>query len=157
MATEDVTFGVVEAFERLATPPRVTIDVSHIRGAEGLGCDLVSVASEELKAQILERGTIEDSEILRYIEVKGRNVKTGLVELTENELDRAEQARDRYFVYRVFVDVSRPGHFEIAVLRDPTMSNAVRQVLRLDLSAGSGAEWFNLDEVVGDDNRGEKA
>ena len=49
VATESVSFRIVEAFERQDGEGRFVIDVSHIHGSEGFGCDLLSVSSEEVK------------------------------------------------------------------------------------------------------------
>lgn len=147
IAPESVTFHVVEAFEKLADPPRYPIRVSHVRGLEGFGCDLVSVASEEIRDRILAAGMVEDSDVVRYIEIKGSGAKAGSIELDGNERRRAEQARARYFVYRVYVDITTPGRYEIGVLSDPLFSDAVQFVPRLNLGAGSGSQWFNVMEV----------
>ena len=46
IATEEVTFKVVEVFETNQQPPRFLIPVSHLHGADGFGCDYISVASQ---------------------------------------------------------------------------------------------------------------
>lgn len=147
VAPESVTFRVVEAFEQLADPPRYPICVSHVRGLEGLGCDYVSVTSEEVRARILAAGKLEDADVVRYIEVKGSGSKAGKIELEGNERRRAEEARGRYFVYRVFVDVGTPDRYEVGVLADPLNSEGVQYVPRVSLAVGSGAQWFQVSEV----------
>jgi hypothetical protein len=146
MATEAVTFKVVEAFER--THGRYVLGVSHLRGADSFGCDLVSVASETIRDKALTDQMITESEILRHIEVKGRSSRTGEVELTDNEYRAAERLGDRYWLYRVFVDPTQRSRFEIAVLSDPLNSNAVRTVTRFDLVEGSGATWYSMTETI---------
>ncbi|NOZ22053.1 MAG: DUF3883 domain-containing protein [Planctomycetes bacterium] len=148
IATEDVTFKIVEAFERQDGEGRAVIDVSHIHGSEGFGCDLISVASDAVKKKALEAEEIAEGEVMRFIEVKGRSSRTGEVELTENEYRAAERLKDRYFLYRVFVDPSDPSVHEVAVLQDPVHSSATRTVTRFDLSKGSGAVWYALEEVT---------
>lgn len=145
IATEDITFRVVEAFEELATPPRYPIRVSHIRGDSGLGCDLISVATEEIRQRVLRDKVVEDTDIERYIEVKGRSSRTGEIVLDGNEARRAMEARSRYYVYRVFVSAVA-GAFEIGVLSDPLFSTALRNVAHLNLGDGSGAQWFTVTE-----------
>ena len=149
VATEDVTFRIVEAFERQDEAGRHVINVSHLLGADAFGCDLISVPTEEKKQQILSSREVNDSDIVRFIEVKGRSSRTGEIELTENEYEAADKHRDRYYIYRVFVDPNDRNRFELAVLGDPVNSTAVRTVTRFDLTNGSGAVWYRVeDEVV---------
>jgi hypothetical protein len=99
--------------------------------------------------------SINQADIIRHIEVKGRSSRAGEVELTENEYRAAEQLRERYWLYRVFVDPNRESHYEIAVLCDPLNSNAVRTVTKFDLATGSGAAWYTMIEKIEDDTRTE--
>jgi len=147
-ATEAVTFRIVKAFERQAGSGRHVVDVSHFQGADALGCDLISVGTEALKDKIQESRIVNDRDVERYIEVKGRSSKTGEVELTDNEYRAAAKHRDRYYIYRVFVDPDDPSGFEVAVLADPTNSAAVRTVTRFDFAEGLGAVWYQAKEVV---------
>ena len=94
----------------------------------------------------LSTGIVNDGDIERFIEVKGRSATTGEIELTENEYAAADKHRDRYYIYRVFVDPVDPNRFEVAVLGDPINSAAVRTVTRFDLVDGSGAEWYRIEE-----------
>lgn len=146
VATEEVTFPIVEAFERQDGDGRLVINVSHLSGSDAFGCDLISVRTEEQKRQILESKSVKDSDIDRFIEVKGRSSRTGEIELTENEYRAAERHRGRYYIYRVFVDPSDSDRFEIAVLRDPVHSAAVRTVTKFDLVQGSGADWYRVED-----------
>lgn len=148
IATEDVTFCVAEAYEEAAKPKRFPIRVSHIHGEEGFGCDILSLASEEAKQRAGESGIVVDTDILRFIEVKGRSDRTGQVELTDNEYEKAESSRDRYFIYRVFRDPEDLDRYELAVLQDPVSSKAVRQITRFALAEGSGAEWFAMVAIA---------
>jgi hypothetical protein len=150
LATEAVTFKVVDAFER--AEGRFVIKVSHLRGADGFGCDLVSVASEAVRDKAMEEQSISESEMLRHIEVKGRSSRTGQVELTDNEYRAAKRLGERYWLYRVFVDPNREAHYEVAVLRDPLNSGAVRTVTRFDLVEGSGARWYSMEEIGDEDS-----
>jgi hypothetical protein len=143
-----VTFKVVDAFERDAG--RFVIQVSHLRGADSFGCDLVSVESEVVRDKAIAEESITEADIVRHIEVKGRSSRTGEVELTDNECRAAKRLGSRYWLYRVFVDPSRESHFEVAVLSDPLNSNAVRTVTRFDLVEGSGATWYSMVETVED-------
>ena len=69
---EDDSLHVVREFERNADSPRFVIDVNHIRGSDGFGCDLVSVASESVCREAEIDGELDERHILRFIEVKGR-------------------------------------------------------------------------------------
>lgn len=148
IATEDVTFRVAEAYEELADPPRFPIRVSHIRGTEAFGCDMLSLRTMEARDRAREQGLVADSDILRFIEVKGRSSRTGQVELSDNEFDKARAERDRYFLYRVFRDPADQDRYELAILQDPVQSKAIRTMTRFDLAEGSGAAWFAMETVV---------
>ncbi|MEO2015507.1 MAG: DUF3883 domain-containing protein, partial [Fuerstiella sp.] len=151
VATEDVTFPIVEAFELQDGDGRYVIDVSHLQGSEAFGCDLISVRSETLRQQIRQNRIVNDSDVERFIEVKGRSSKTGEVELTENEYRAAEKHRSCYYIYRVFVEPNDLSRFQVAVLSDPTNSDAVRIVKRFDLAEGSGANWYQIEEEDADE------
>lgn len=152
IATEDVTFKVTEDFEQ--SEGRFTIRVSHLHGSDAFGCDLISVESAVIRDAALASNTIDEAKIVRFIEVKGRSVRSGDVELSENELRAAKVHKSRYWLYRVFVDPSpsvASSSYEIALLRDPANSKALRTVPRFNLSQGSGAEWFAMTEVFVDE------
>jgi len=153
VATEQVTFRVVEAFEE--SEGRYVVPVSHLRGADGFGCDLLSVASAEVRDAAIAAATISEAAILRRIEVKGRSTRAGEVELEDNEYRAAQRWRDRYWLYRVYVDPSRESHYEVAVLSDPLGSNAVRTVTRFNLAQGSGATWYKMVETTDDSHIGQ--
>jgi len=145
IATEDITFKVVEAFEK--DQSRFIILVSHLHGSDAFGCDLLSVASEAIRDEAVRQHVVNESDIMRYIEVKGRSSRTGDIELVDNEYRAAEQKTNRYFIYRVYVDPTHDRHYEIAVLPNPTNSKAVRTVTRFNLVEGSGASWFKCSDV----------
>ena len=69
-------------------------------------------------------------------------------ELTENEYDAAQRHKERYYLYRVFVDPTDLSRYEVAILPDPVHSKATRTVTRFDLSRGSGATWYGLEETT---------
>lgn len=150
LATEDVTFRVVEAYERLEG--RYPVRVSHLHGSDAFGCDIISLDSAEACEKVLADNEVEDTRITRFIEVKGRSSRSGEIELTDNEYGKAESARERYFLYRVFRDPDDTARFEVAVLGDPVHSDAVRQVTRFDLSDGSGAQWYAMIDIPDDQN-----
>jgi len=151
LATEDKTFKVVEAFER--HEGRFTILVSHLHGSDTFGCDLLSVAAEAIRDKAMAEKSISDADIMRYIEVKGRSARTGEVELGDNQLRAAERLRERYWLYRVFVDPNRDSYYEVALLPDPLNSRAVRTVTRFNLAEGSGASSYSVTEMSEEEPR----
>lgn len=146
LATEDVTFRLVEEYEKLEG--RFPIRVSHLHGADGFGCDIISLSSALAYDRACQDGEVSGSDIARFIEVKGRSSRSGDVELTANEFAKAEIESTRYFLYRVFRDPEHTDQFEVAILADPVHSKAVRQITRFDLSAGSGADWYQVVTVA---------
>jgi hypothetical protein len=147
MATEPITFKIVEPFEQ--AEGRFVLQVSHLHGSDGFGCDLLSVRSAEVRDAAIRAQVIDEADVLRYIEVKGRNSRTGEIELSDNQLRAAKRHRDRYWLYRVFVDPHREAHYQLALLNDPLNSAAVRTATRFDLAEGSGAKWFAMGETLG--------
>jgi Domain of unknown function (DUF3883) len=138
---------------------RFTIATSHIRGYNGPRCDLLSVRSQEVRNRALEMHSISLDDVERFIEVKGRNQRTGAVELTENELLGAEKYGSRYFIYRVFCDPTAPASRELAILCDPMNSPAhkIYRTARFHFHDASGATWFALvPESVPDGDRDQK-
>ncbi len=125
---------------------RFTIATSHIRGYDGPGCDLLSVRSQEVRNYALEMQSISLDDVERFIEVKGRNQRTGAVELTENELLGAEKYGSRYFIYRVFCDPTDPTSRELGILCDPMNSpvHKIYRTARFHFHDASGATWFAL-------------
>jgi hypothetical protein len=154
LATEPITFKVVEAFERYEG--RFIVPVSHLRGSDGFGCDLLSVASKAIRDLAMADHSITDADILRYIEVKGRSSRAGDVELSDNEYATAKRVAGRYWLYRVFVDPNKEAHFQVALLCDPLNSHAARTVTRFHLAEGSGASWYSLVEKPEDEPKADE-
>ena len=73
------------------------------------------------------------------------------VAAASNEHGAAKKFTTRYFMYRVFVKRGPPLSYELAVLKDPVHSKAVRHIERFDLSEGSGADWFACTNVSDDE------
>jgi len=160
---ESVALKLAEAFERYEG--RYPIRVEHLRGTEGFGCDLISVATEELLRQALGEKQIRSDEILRFIEVKGRSDRTGIVALTDNERAAAVRRGRRYFLYRVYREVEGK-EYELAILSSPAESEAehIHRIYQYDMAAGSAADWYQLvlesdldGETTGDSPRADEA
>jgi hypothetical protein len=144
ITSEVETLAIAAHYEKL--DGRFTIAANHIHGYAGPRCDLLSVDSEEIRNVALRTHAISLENVVRFIEVKGRNQRTGAVELTENELLGAEKYRDRYFIYRVFCDSTDPASRELAVLCDPMNSpgHKITRTARFSFHETSGAKWFEL-------------
>jgi hypothetical protein len=104
------------------------------------------VSSEDVCRSVEANKSICDTDVVRYIEVKGSSARRGEVELTDNEWRAAGIQKEKYYVYRVYVDPNRRGCYELAILEDPVNSKAVHFAPRLDLSERSGAIWLTYRE-----------
>lgn len=149
---ENETLEIVEQFERCED--RYPIRLNHVHGYQGPRCDIVSVATAASLDAAIATGSLDLREVVRFIEVKGRNQRTGAVQLTENELSGAQEYGDRYFVYRVFCDPLDDTHRQLAILQNPAHSQTmtVTRTATLSLDDGSGAEWFKLMYKSANDN-----
>ena len=143
---EDVTLQIAEQFERLDVVPRFPIRVSHLRGIDAFGCDIISLDSPEARDRALREQTVNLTDIVRFIEVKGRTARSGPVSLSENERRSAERHGSRYYIYRVYTDTSRPDYHELAIMSDPTSSPGenVQTSWSYSFAEGSGAQWFRM-------------
>lgn len=95
---------------------RYPVKVSHIRGLQAYGCDIISLKSEKDVASFKEKNDLDLVE--RFIEVKGSASEKGSVILRGNELYSAQTFRERFFVYRVYEEEDT-GLFELITLGDP--------------------------------------
>ncbi|GAG73110.1 unnamed protein product, partial [marine sediment metagenome] len=96
---------------------RFPLKVSHLRGTQAYGCDLLSFKSEGDR-KVFEVSP-DISLVLKFIEVKGRVSEKGSVTLKGNELRAAQIYRDKYYIYRVYEDDENRGSFELIELSDP--------------------------------------
>jgi hypothetical protein len=143
---EDTTLRVAERFEEIAVPPRFPLRVSHLRGSQAFGCDLISFALEAHRDAVGKTQALDTSQIVRFIEVKGRSNRTGTVELTANEQESAVRFGERYWIYRIYSDNSEADTYEIATMSNPSASPArtLHTVWAYNLGEGSGANWFRV-------------
>jgi len=102
---------------------RFPLLVSQLRGTIAPGCDLLSFSTmEDLKKFKEEAVTkVDFSTVIRFIEVKSRNSAAGAIVLAGNELNRAVESKDNYFLYRIYE--SQKGRFELVELSDPLHDN----------------------------------
>jgi hypothetical protein len=90
--------------------------VSHLRGNDAYGCDIISFGTEENLKTF--DGSLDTRLIERFVEVKGSVNETGGIELKGNELESAGKYRDRFYIYRIFeTDVT--GTFELVATANP--------------------------------------
>lgn len=90
--------------------------VSHIRGLEGYGCDILSFRTQEDLDSFKTNNNPDLVE--RFIEVKGSANEKGPVSLGGNELNSANTHREKFFLYRIYED-EKTGLFELIELSDP--------------------------------------
>jgi len=95
---------------------RYPVKVSHIRGFEAYGCDILSFVSEEASSIFRQNGNPDLVD--RFIEVKGSSNEKGSVALGGNELTSAQRYREKFFIYRIYEDVDT-GLFELVSLGNP--------------------------------------
>jgi len=107
---ENIALRFEESQERYA------IKVSHIRGFEAYGCDILSFKSE--KEFILFKEKSNPDVVERFIEVKGSVNEKGSISLGGNELRSAQTYREKFFLYRIYED-EESGLFELIALGDP--------------------------------------
>lgn len=144
---EATSLEITSDFERLQG--RYPVRVEHIRGYESPGCDIISFAAEADALAVEEHRVADLSLVARFIEVKGRSDRTGVVELEENQRRAAARFQERFYLYRVYRGPSS-GEVQLAVLQSPAGSPAetVHTHYSYDLRAGSGAEWYDLTEEI---------
>lgn len=105
--------------------------VSHIRGLEGYGCDILSFKTQE-DLNSFKRNNNPDL-VERFIEVKGSANEKGPVSLGGNELNSAQTHREKFFVYRVYED-EKTGLFELIELSDPLNSEREALAIRYEIN-----------------------
>ncbi|MBZ0264962.1 DUF3883 domain-containing protein [bacterium] len=85
---------------------RFPLRVGAIQGSEGFGCDILSFPSEVDKAEFVKSKGTKIGGILRFIEVKGRSTSMSPISLQGNELNAARIRKEKYFLYRIYEEVS---------------------------------------------------
>jgi hypothetical protein len=107
------------AFKFEEEQSRFPVLVSHLRGDLTPGCDILSFSTNQDQASF--KSSIQDNInyflVDRFIEVKGSSSATGSITLKGNELKRARQSKEKYFLYRIY----EPNNceFELVELSDP--------------------------------------
>jgi hypothetical protein len=130
---------IAAAFER--GQGRLPLEVDSTQGTQGPRCDILSFVSEQDLKDFQE--TRKTKYIHRFIEVKGSSHSQGLVTLTGNELDAAQEHGERYFLYRVHEDAAT-GTASLVILRNPA---SVRESVQININMflqREGAESWEL-------------
>ncbi len=110
---------------------RYPVKVSHIRGFQAYGCDIISFKSEKDVASFKKKNDLDLVD--RFIEVKGSTTEKGSVILGGNELCSAQAYRERFFVYRVYEEEDT-GLFELITLGDPLDSEKEAFEIRYEIN-----------------------
>lgn len=124
---------------------RYPLKVSHIRGSNSYGCDILSFRSEEDQQKFIEN--LDLPLIERFIEVKGRSQPKGSITLKGNELSFAQQHQQRYYLYRVYE--IRMGEFELVELADPSADNCRQIQYEINPFQSSNAKRWAVVEIKG--------
>jgi len=134
---------------------RYPVKVSHIRGFEAYGCDILSFKSEE--DFILFKEESNPDIVERFIEVKGSTNEKGPIILGGNELASAQTYREKFFLYRIYED-ENTGIFELIALNDPlgTEKDAFEIHYDINLFRTNKSHMWEVEEKNGQDSNGEK-
>lgn len=100
---------------------RFPLPVANLVGSGAFGCDCLTFNSPDDRDAFKQDPQRVDL-IERFIEAK-----SGSVTFTPNEWNRAEEAQERYFVYRVKFDIGRRDRASLTIVSNPS---AQRSALR---------------------------
>lgn len=95
---------------------RYPMKISHIRGFDSYGCDVLSFKSES-DFDIFKKSN-DPNLIDRFIEVKGSTSEKGSITLKGNQLRSAQTYKDKFFIYRIYEDEST-GIYDLVMVNDP--------------------------------------
>lgn len=126
---------------------RFPLAVAHVQGALAPGCDVLSFRSAADRARFLDDPVGGQALIDRFIEVKARQSGSGVIDLRGNELRRADEFHDKYWLYRIYRLPN--GEHELVVLQDP-LHGSTRQVVEVDLFRSTAAVAFLLVGIADD-------
>ncbi|MGF1716764.1 DUF3883 domain-containing protein [Photobacterium chitinilyticum] len=139
---EQKIIEIEESFD----PPRYPLLVGQYMGDKGLGCDILSFRSEEDRERFKYNKCRDLGLVERFIEVKGRRIKSASIELRGNEKDAAGRFKNRYYLYRLFK--SPMGEFSLSVLQNPLSDvDAVEHSLYVHMDRSKRREEFEISTV----------
>jgi len=123
--------------------------VSHIRGMESFGCDIISFRNEDKFKEF--QSTNDFSVIIRFVEVKGRSSERGSITLKGNELACAQQHRNKYFIYRIFEDEDKEI-FKLIEIGDPLGSESEALKTQYDINPfhSKKSKYWKVKEIEED-------
>jgi hypothetical protein len=114
------------------------LKVAHLHGSSAFGCDVLSFDSEADCSTF--KTTADRTLIGRLIEVK-----SGQVQLTDNEIRAARRHKTRYFIYRIAFEDGARDLATLTLLCDPlSNASALQQKLHIQLDRASARESFVL-------------
>ncbi|KXA92720.1 hypothetical protein AKJ65_07170 [candidate division MSBL1 archaeon SCGC-AAA259E19] len=93
---------------------------------------------------------MKKEEILKWegLEVKGSTNEKGSITLKGNELEKAQDKRENYFLYRVYQNTGSPGTFELVSLKDPLgCSEALDRKMEINPFHTEESECFELESA----------
>lgn len=123
--------------------------ISHFRGSESFGCDLISFRNKD-DFNDFEK-TNNFGFIIRFIEVKGRSSEKGSLTLKGNELICAQKHRKKYFMYRIFKDEDK-GIFKLIEIGDPlgSESEALKPQYDVNPFRSQKSKYWKVKEIEED-------
>ncbi|AZH26360.1 DUF3883 domain-containing protein [Haloplanus aerogenes] len=130
---------------------RFPLPVAHIQGNRGYGCDVLSFESQEDRSAFKSDPDVQL--IDRHIEVKGSTSRKGAVTLSDNELAKAREQGDDYYLYRVYEGSTDSEGFELVILRNPLAhGDAVETKVEVNPHRTDQGTLYRLDVTAdGDD------
>jgi hypothetical protein len=123
---------------------RFPLHVGHMQGYAAYGCDILSFATAEHRAQFLSEPSRDN--ILRFIEIKGGSRDDGTVQLTNNERISAQSEGARYFIYRLY-EASQQD-WKLLTLQDPLLDPS-RLIYEINLRRPSRTQAWSVTGISG--------
>ena len=125
-----------EHFER--AEGRFPLRVAGLHGSSAFGCDVISFSSQRTLDTF--KATLDRALITRFIEVK-----SGHVQLTENESAAARSYKERYFIYRIAFENGARDLATLTTLCDPlARPEALESKLHVHLERSEARVSFML-------------
>ena len=144
----------VMEFEESIQPSRFPLRVGQLMGSDAPGCDILSFDSAADRDKFQSGQDREMSNILRFIEVKGRKNENAEIELRGNELDAAIKYGERYYLYRLFW--SGENGYSLSILQDPHASDeALEAAVYVHLNRANAMEQYEMSGGISSDEAGD--
>ena len=136
--------SVALAFEKVQG--RAPILVSHLQGNNTYWCDILSFKNHDELEKFKKEKNL--TLVNRFIEVKGSVNSSGGILLKGNELKRAQEARERFYLYRIY-EAEQGGHFELVVTSNPLEIEEVALERQFEVNPfkSTKSKKYELEEV----------